>query len=282
MNEFFDIPYASGPNPHPLHSFDLFQAPRLGAAPAPLICFVHGGAWCSEDKTDHSALARSLAAYTSSPVIVPNYRLTNAPDNELRHPAHAQDILQLLTFLLSWSGPQECQFLPYDPTRIFLMGHSCSAHMLACILLDSSESSLEPSSALLRAVRGVFLSEGIYDIDALLKSFPTCRNWFIVNTFGDLPTYDSYSITRMPLREGADHIFWSIIHSKGDTLVDVRQSQAMYEHLRCLHERGLGEAGRVLKNWEDLEDEHDVILQSEKFVRIMGDFIFFVSNTWDI
>lgn len=222
---------------------------------------------------DHSALARSLTAYTSSPIIVPNYRLTDSSD-KLRHPAHAQDILQLLTFLLSWSGPQGCQFLPYDPNRIFLMGHSCSAHMLACILLDSSESSLEPSSALLRAIQGVVLSEGIYDIDNLLESFPTYRNWFIVNTFGDLPTYDSYSTIRMPLREGADHISWIIVHSEGDSLVDMRQSQAMYEHLRCLHEMGLREAGHVSKNWEDLEGEHSVILQSEKFVRIVGDFIF--------
>jgi acetyl esterase/lipase len=227
---------------------------------------------------DHSALARCLAAYTSSPVIVPNYRLTDA-DNKLRHPAHAQDILQLLTFLLSWSGPQECQFLPYNPNQIFLMGHSCSAHMLACILLDSSEPSLAPSAALLRAVRGVVLSEGIYDMDNLLKSFPTYRDWFIVHTFGNLPAYDQYLATRMPLREGANHISWIIVHSKGDTLIDMRQSQAMYEHLRCLHEGDRPEAGHVLTNCEDLEEGHDGIFQSENFIRIVGDFVFFVSDT---
>jgi acetyl esterase/lipase len=230
----------------------------------------------SEDKMDHRALARSLAAHTSCSIIVPNYRLTNL-ENKLRHPTHAQDILQLLNFVLSWSGPQECQFLPYDPNQIILMGHSCSAHMLTCILLDSSEPSLAPSESLLQAVRGVVLSEGIYDIDTLLESFPTYRDWFIVDTFGNLPTYDQYMATRMPLREGANHISWIIIHSKGDTLVDMRQSQTMYEHLRCLHEDGLPEAGHVLKNWEDLEDEHNGIFQSEFFIRIVGDFI---SSTW--
>jgi acetyl esterase/lipase len=292
MNEFLDIPYTSTPNLHPHHRFDLFVPSQVipqAAAAAPLICFVHGGAWrsyvmrlrlrcmmtnlrISEDKTDHRALARSLAAYTSCPIIVPNYRLTNL-ENKLRHPAHAQDILQLLNFVLSWSGPQEYQFLPYDPNQIFLMGHSCSAHMLTCILLDSSEPSLAPSEALLQAVRGVVLSEGIYDIDTLLKSFPTYRDWFIVDTFGNLPAYDQYLATRMPLRGGANHISWIIIHSKGDTLVDMGQSQAMYEHLRCLQEGNLREAGHVLKNWEDLEDEHNGIFQSEKFIRIVGDFV---------
>jgi hypothetical protein len=242
-------------------------------------------AWLgSEDKSDYSFLARSLAAYTSCPVAVPNYRLTQ-PDNGLQHPAHAQDILQLLTFLLSWSGPgpgpgpQEFQVTPtYDPNRIYLIGHSCSAHMLACVLLYSAEPALVPSAALLRAVRGVVFSEGIYDIDTLLKSFPTYRDWFIRETFGSLPTYDRYSTTRMALRDGAKHIRWMILHSKGDTLVDILQSQAMYDHLQSLYDGGLQGGGQIAKNWDDLEDDHNAILQSGKYIQIVGDFISTIPN----
>ena len=233
---------------------------------------------CSEDKSDYGVLALNLAAYTSSSVVVPNYRLTQ-PGNGLQHPAHAQDVLQLLTFLLSWSGPQGFQFPPYDPNRIFLIGHSCSAHMLACILLDSSEPALVPSVALLRAVRGVVLSEGIYDLDTLLKSFPTYRDWFIRETFGSLPTYDRYSATRMALREGAKHIRWIILHSRGDTLVDTPQSQAVYDHLRSLHEWGLQGGDQIVKNLDDLEENHNAILQSEKYIQIVGDFVYSVLNT---
>ncbi|KAI0302088.1 Alpha/Beta hydrolase protein, partial [Russula brevipes] len=258
----------------------------------PLLCFVHGGAWRSEDKRDYGVLARSLAAYTSCAVVVPNYRLTQPPgdssnnnnSHQPQHPAHAQDVLQLLTFLLSWSGPQPHQdgssrvqsfqsSPPYDPHRIFLVGHSCSAHMLACILLDSSEPALVPSAALLRAVRGVVFSEGIYDIDTLLRSSPTYRNWFIRDTFGALPTYDRYSVTRMTLREEMNHIRWLIVHSKGDTLVDSVQSQAMYDHLQALYEGAPRDAYQVLRNWDDLEGEHNAILQSEKYIQILGDFI---------
>lgn len=240
----------------------------------------------SEDKSDYGFLARSLAAYTSCPVAVSNYRLTQ-PDNGLQHPAHAQDILQLLTFLLSWSGPgpgpgpgpQGSQVPPpYDPNRIYLIGHSCSAHMLTSILLDSAEPALVPSTALLRAVRGVVLSEGIYDIDALLKSFPTYRDWFIRETFGSLPTYDRYSTTRMALRDGAKHIRWLILYSKGDTLVDILQSQAIYDHLQSLYDGSLQDAGQVTKNWDDLEDDHNVILQTEKYIQIVGDFISSIPN----
>ncbi|KAF8274965.1 hypothetical protein EI94DRAFT_1712087, partial [Lactarius quietus] len=126
---------------------------------------------------------------------------------------------------------------------------------------------------LLRAIQGVIFSEGIYNIDALLLSFPNYRDWFIANAFGEMSNYNQYSVTSTPLREGASHIHWIIIHSKGDTLVDVNQSQGMYEHLRSLHEGNGGGSGRVLKSWDDLEDGHDAILQTRKFLQIVGDFI---------
>ncbi|KAI9510865.1 Alpha/Beta hydrolase protein [Russula earlei] len=309
VDDFLDIPYASAApvgdrdGPHdPLRSFDLFvprptttttenRPERSGgsvsgvaaqalqvARPPPLVCFVHGGAWRSEDKTDHGALARGLAAYTSFPVAVPNYRLTG-PDNEVRHPAHARDVLQLLAFLLAWPGPLEgSRSPPYDPTRMFLIGHSCSAHMLACILLDSSEPALVPSAPLLRAVRGVVFAEGIYDIDALLRSFPAYRDWFIRDTFGDLSAYDRYSTTKMTLREGASHICWVILHSKGDTLVDTAQSHAMYGHLQSLCDGRPGNVGSVVKSFDDLKGEHNAILQSVKYTEIVGDFILNVTN----
>jgi acetyl esterase/lipase len=243
-------------------------------------------AWLgSEDKRYYNSLGRSLAAYTSCPVAVPNYRLTQPDDNgspSLQHPAHAQDILQLLTFLLSWSGPQGqgygYQVPPYDPNRLYLIGHSCAAHMIASILLDSAEPALVPSAMLLRAVRGVGFSEGIFDIDTLLKSFPAYRDWFIRETFGSLATYDRYSITRMALRDGAKHIRWMILHSKGDTLVDILQSQAIYDHLQSLYDGAVHGSGQIVKNWDDLEGGHNEILQSGKYIQIVGDFISSIPN----
>jgi hypothetical protein len=62
MDAFLDIPYTSSaaptaPPPHPLQTFDFFVPPRHNGSEsdnseeeperAPLICFVHGGAWRS-------------------------------------------------------------------------------------------------------------------------------------------------------------------------------------------------------------------------------------------
>jgi hypothetical protein len=42
---FLDIPYTNDTDP--MHTFDLFVPQRTSETPAPLICFVHGGAWRS-------------------------------------------------------------------------------------------------------------------------------------------------------------------------------------------------------------------------------------------
>ncbi|THH15157.1 hypothetical protein EW146_g5278 [Bondarzewia mesenterica] len=280
MDLFTDLPYVSSTGEpdsrNKFHEFDLY-IPRLSVASdqqPPLVCFIHGGAWRSEDKAEHSALARSVSTYTGCPVAVPNYRLTPrepTPEDTMQHPAHAEDILQFLTFVLDWPGPARHARVPFDPSKIYLMGHSCGAHMLSSIFLDSTSStpSLTPPLALLSAVQGIALSEGIYDIDLLLSSFPDYRQWFIANTFGEWDSYVAFSTANISSRKGGEHIRWLIIHSKGDTLVDQHQSEIMYNHLLYIHK----DASRVLKNWEDLEEEHNAILRGDKFVRIVGEFM---------
>ena len=108
---------------------------------------------CSEDKSEHAGLARRLAQLTSFAVAVPNYRLTK-PETPHRHPAHAEDLLQFLDFVLGWEGPQGVA-KPYDASRIYVFGHSCSAHMLTSILLTPPADSfptLAPSTRLLESV----------------------------------------------------------------------------------------------------------------------------------
>lgn len=264
------------------HEFDLY-VPHVSLdkehKPA-LICFIHGGAWRSEDKADHSTLAQNLATFTGCPVAVPNYRLTPrepTADSALLHPAHAEDILRFLTFAHEWDGSPISAGPLYDPERIFLMGHSCGAHMLASIILDSAPitPSLAPRPALLRAVQGVILSEGIYDIDLLLASSPDYRTWFIASAFGEHHSYAAYATTNFPVRKDGGHIRWLVVHSKGDTLVDQRQSEVMYEHLQRIHEEQDGGSSnrRVFKDWEALNEEHNDILRGDIFVRVVGDFV---------
>lgn len=229
----------------------------------------------SEDKSHHRELAKRLAQRTGCTVAVPNYRLTPnepTPETALQHPAHAEDVLAALEFLVRPSSSGESGDGPgLDNARadeIYAIGHSCGAHILTAILLDSSKStpSLSPSPTLLNAVRGVALSEGIYDIDLLLQSFPTYKSWFISNTFGDKPSYLDDSTTSYPRRENGGDPAWLILHSSGDTLVDEAQSQAIYQHLESLK-------FTVKKDWESLTIEHNDMLKTVQYSDLMGDFI---------
>ncbi|KIK59773.1 hypothetical protein GYMLUDRAFT_44226 [Collybiopsis luxurians FD-317 M1] len=266
-----DIPYHLDPSNDPFREFDLYyhSFPVKEVPFPPLICFVHGGAWRSEDKCNHSDLARNLVSQTSFPVVVPNYRLSQK-GNGVVHPVHAQDVLQFLHFITSNNST-----LPpvFDPHRIYLIGHSCSAHMLASILLDTSATTpvLTPSPVLLDAVQGVILSEGIYDIDLLLNDFPNYRSWFIADAFGDMPSYAAFNVAALSLRNLND-TKWLIIHSTGDTLVNNSQSQAMLDHLRALY-RDTDTSHLVQGNMKDLNDEHDALLSTTTYLHIVKEFI---------
>lgn len=240
--------------------FDLYTPPD--SHQKPLICFVHGGAWRSDDKLEHAQLARKLATTTSYPVAVPNYRLSpTTGDPVIVHPAHAQDILQFLNFILSHPSPS------FDPHNLILIGHSCSAHMLSCIFLDSSaiSPSLSPSPELLQSVKAVIMSEGIYDLDMLITSFPNDREWFIQRAFGIAQSYTQFSVLKYPARP-LTPISWLLIHSKGDTLVDQIQVDAMYDHLSQLFPH------KVTRNVDDFVDDHYAIPRSDHYVEVINQF----------
>lgn len=249
------------------------EQPAAGA-----LVFVHGGAWRSEDKADHASLARRLAETTKSPVLVPNYRLTATKRTEhmFRHPGHAQDILDFLRFLETWALPSQPKGTAAPVRSLILIGHSCSAHMLASIFLDSDHvtPSLCPPPQLLKAVKGIVMSEGIYDIGLLLKTFPKYADWFIEDAFGVRDDdYAPFDVSKYASRTttGRDPISWLVLHSKADTLIDIPQSQKMYDRLIELN-RGQTE-GRILHDFGSLKDEHDDILRGDEYVALIKEFV---------
>lgn len=214
---------------------------------------------------------------------VPNYTLSpRHPPRDtdtawVQHPAHAQDVLDALEFLLTWNGSPPDTSDPaarrtlYDASTIFAIGHSCGSHLLGSIFLAPPQSQamqLSPSGSLLRAVRGILTTEGIFDIDLLMQSFPTYREWFLESAFGPRDNYSSVSLTRWNLR--STHIRWMLVHSKGDTLVDLAQSRAMYDKLVALHE---GSTASVGQNWDTFEDEHDDVLHTQAIVDLVTEFV---------
>jgi len=141
--------------------------------------------------------------------------------------------------------------------------------MLASIFLDSQSvnPTLTPQTALLSAVKGIIMSEGIYDLDALLIRFPTYRDWFIQPAFGPSQSYAPFSVLNYPLRHSqSDPISWLILHSKDDSLVDLPQSTSMHTHLSKL------DPSHSFINTNDLVGEHNDILRSSVYVDLVKDF----------
>ncbi|KAI8379508.1 Alpha/Beta hydrolase protein [Radiomyces spectabilis] len=235
------------------NELDLYVPPNANQC-TPLLVFIHGGAWRSEDKADHAQLAMYLAVqgYT---VAVVNYRLSlrNHPHEqpEVQHPDHIDDILDAIHYLIQ-TPPRSAV---YDTTNIHLIGHSCGAHMAMMIILD-------PASCL-KSIRGVIGADGIYDIPLLLQTFPDYTD-FIEQAFG---TDTSQFVHASPISKFAQHRLPPvlIVHSLEDSLVDLGQAKVMLQHLLSLD-------AKVQLDTSARGDHYDM-LKTPEFIRAVKRFV---------
>ena len=118
-----DIPYG----PDPAQRFDVYVStqPPASATPAPVIFFVHGGAWARGDKTNARVVDPKIAHWVDQGFVVisANYRMLPTPVAQ-----QADDVAAAIAFAQSqaglWGG---------DAKRFILMGHSAGAHLVAFI-----------------------------------------------------------------------------------------------------------------------------------------------------
>ena len=101
---------------------DLYVPPGLQSAP--MLLFVHGGAWSLFDKSDVHALPE-FALRHGLLLASTNFRLGFGADKA------AEDVASAVDWLLL-HGPQ----YGGDPKRLFLMGHSSGAHSVVLISVD--------------------------------------------------------------------------------------------------------------------------------------------------
>ena len=114
------LEFAYGPDP--AQRLDVYPRPDLAAAP--MLLFVHGGAWTVGDKRDVHALpgfAERHGVLLASANHRPGVGAAKA----------AKDVAAAAAWMLSeaprWGG---------DPARLFLMGHSSGGHLAALVGVD--------------------------------------------------------------------------------------------------------------------------------------------------
>jgi len=132
--------------------FDLFPARQDGV---PLIVYFHGGYWRSLDKSDFSWIAPPYVAHGISMALV-NYAFVPG--------AALEDIVRQCLRALTWLYRHADRY-GFDPTRIYVAGHSAGAHLAAMTMAAHWPQWASDLPTCL--VKGGVLVSGLYDLEPL-------------------------------------------------------------------------------------------------------------------
>lgn len=178
------IPAYAGPveqayGAEPRQNLDVYAATTPCAGGCPVLVWVHGGGWRNGDKAMDNA-RNIAAAWTAAGVTVVslNYRLT--PD--VVHPSHVQDVAAGI----AWTKQHISQY-GGNPVRLFIMGHSAGAHLVALVATNPdylNAHGLAPA----RDLAGVFpIDTASYDLNDNRNNNRMVRG-MIEDSFGTDPT----------------------------------------------------------------------------------------------
>jgi acetyl esterase/lipase len=147
---------------------------------APLVLFIHGGAWSLGDMAmaGHMAAHFHQRGYAFASV---DYRLV--PDANPQQ--QAEDVAASLARLLG-----DARRLGIDPNRVMIMGHSAGAHLAALVGTDPAY--LAVHRLPISTIGGVVLLDGAgYDVAAQLRyAGPLLRSLYH-RAFGDDPAFQA-------------------------------------------------------------------------------------------
>lgn len=162
---------------HERHQLDFSPGPRRNA---PLVVFLHGGAWAFGDKNMAGHMQRHFFARGYAFAAV-NYRFVP----EVTPQQQAEDAAAAIAALYHQAAERGI-----DPSRILVIGHSAGAHLAALVGTDPSY--LAASRVPLTALRGVvLLDSAAYDIPAMFRqSGPVLRRVY-TRAFGEDPAFQA-------------------------------------------------------------------------------------------
>jgi arylformamidase len=245
--------------PHRAQRLDL-HAPA-NPINAPVMIFIHGGAWKFGDKR---AVGEKSAFFNSRGwiFISANYRLL--PDG--KHPNNVDDVARAIAWV-----HDNIKKHGGDPDSIFIMGHSAGAHLVALVATDHRP--LEKCGKKLSTIKGVIpLDTQAYDLPTLLKDG---ASRLYTEPFTDDPAIwrDASPITHVA--QGRDIPPFLICYSRGmgrrPNPGRPEQANAFAEALRKagIHAEVVDASDRShlgINQWFGKPDDNKVTGRAEKFL----------------
>lgn len=145
----YDLRYG----PRPLHTFDVHRAQPHAPVTLPLVLFIHGGYWRGSDKRDYSFVA-PLFVETGATLANVNYAL--CPDVTLDE--IVSNMCQAVRYFTQHATALGAA------ARLFLVGHSAGAHLIARLLAQDWAAAGLPAEV----IEGAVLLSGIYEPEVVL------------------------------------------------------------------------------------------------------------------
>jgi acetyl esterase/lipase len=214
-----DVVYAEAGG-EPLR-FDHYR-PLGTTGPAPVVVFVHGGAWVGGDPSQAAGNALHFARRGIATVSL-SYRLAPAH----RFPAHLDDVRRGLRWVRANAGD-----LGVNPARIALMGLSAGAHLAMLAHLAGGLDELTPDlpedlRAVSETVRCVVAHYGPYDLGRR-------RSEMIEALLGPRGEDPDWVRLASPLTHAARaDAPVLLIHGTGDQVVSWRESDRLHAALQA-------------------------------------------------
>jgi len=135
--------------PSDAEQLDIF---RTSQATAPVMIFVHGGAWRGQTAAGYALLAEAFVR-AGAHLVIPDFATADELDGDL------MPMVEQVRRAVAWVFEHAGDF-GGDPSRLYLAGHSSGAHLGGCVVTTDWPARGLPADIL----KGAALASGMYDL----------------------------------------------------------------------------------------------------------------------